>query len=355
MSKNQAREQYIIYIKKHKILGKRKQFDMLIDDNGDCWIYNIDLTDTDKTEVTIKIPSFVQGFISYDSIDITPNGLGEYDIKIKDNKFTGINNKTDKEQLEIFRSDILQGEQGLNSGIDRLIIDGGNIPLIGSMQGLFAYQRIKNIEFKDFNASGIDSLEGCFKHSIIEQISFNGAKFDSLKSIKGMCENCYKLKYADLSLLNLTKIEDMSKAFLNNESLEVVILPEIELRHKTNLSKTFYNCRRLKEINLENIKTVEAGQSLYDTFKNCTSLEMLYFKNINFKLVENRKTAIEGCVNVHTIDLSSMTEQEVRESIANWDNGMRIQTDKLQRIIVKKGDGTSETIEITRTTEITWV
>ena len=74
-----------------------------------------------------------------------------------------------------------------------------------------------------------------------------------------MCENCYKLKYADLSLLNLTKIEDMSKAFLNNDSLEVVILPEIKLRHKTKLSKTFYNCKSLKEINLENIKTVEAG------------------------------------------------------------------------------------------------
>lgn len=348
MSNNQAREQYIRYIKKHKILGKRKQFDMLIDDNGDCWIYNINLTDTDKTEVTIKIPSFVQGFISYDSIDITPNFLGGYDIKINDDKFTGINNKTDKEQLEILMSQLPQGEKSLNSRIERLIIDGGNIPLSGSMNGLFAWQRIKSIEFKDFNAVEIESLEDCFKHSSIEQLSFNGAKFDSLKSIKGMCENCYKLKYADLSLLNLDKIEDMSKAFLNNDSLEVVILPEIKLRHKTNLSTTFYNCKSLKEINLENIKTIEAGQILYGTFKNCVSLEILCFRNINFKLVENRRTAIEGCVNVHTIDLSSMTEQEVSESIVNWDHGMLINTDKLQKIIIKSSDGSGRAIEITR-------
>lgn len=51
---------------------------------------------------------------------------------------------------------------------------------------------------------------------------------------------------------------------------------------------------------------------------------------------------------MHTIDLSSMTEQEVSESIVNWDNGMLINTDKLQKIIIKSSDGSDRAVEITR-------
>lgn len=115
-------------------------------------------------------------------------------------------------------------------------------------------------------------LSGFFKDfENVERIDFgNTAIISEVSTMKSMFENCYNLKYVDLSNSDFTKAKDLSRMFYGCSSLKYVILPTSINTRIINIDSMFEGCSSLtsifvKQFDLSNVPGV-------DVFKGCTSL-----------------------------------------------------------------------------------
>ena len=334
------------------MLGKQPPLKMFLDDDGYCWVYEVDLQDIKAAEYILKIPEFVQGFVPVYSMDQYKDSNGEQYIEIVAKHIRKIKLQKDSNKVKEIIQRAMFGGIGRRANSDaqigKLIIEGQNIPLEGMMHCSFYGLNVNHIEFKDFDARKIVNIEGMFFDCKAETIDFSGATFGKLENTCQTFYYCKNLKEIDISQFNMENIENMFQMFTGANSLRKIVLPKIKIRDKTNMDEAFSECESLTDINIDNIQTVEYGQSLDGTFSGCKSLNYLDFRNIDFQKVRSITKMLEGCTNLHTLDLSSMTEDGIVKHLIN--RGMGFLAKNLKEIIVRKEVGSDETIDFSGAT-----
>ena len=161
----------------------------------------------------------------------------------------------------------------------------------------------------------IDNLSSSY---MPRQISFAGYEgeelddelsklsFDNITSMKYMFYNCQKLKRVDLSNFSLPSINNIGYMFYNCTSLVYANLKSLNTSNVTTLAYLFNQCTSLEEIDLSNFDT-----------SNVTSMERVFF----------------GCSNLKRINLSSWNTIKVTSMTYMFAN-----CSKLERLDIRNFD-----------------
>lgn len=279
------KEQYIQYISKHKLTGKAVPFTVAFDNNGDCWVVQLDNLQKVETDTngnyTLNIPSFIKGFMPVDYIFSHGQEPGRVYLNVIDDQFQNLIPKHDTQETienlaeiqkqlsaERMRSIHVSNQFIRCRHIKNLIINGNGIQLKGNLKGIFSNLGCETIRFIEFNASQIECFKGMFSNGLFTEIDLSGFIQSKVNNINTMFRKCENLKRLDMRNLIIQPLEIMSWTFYGCTQLEELMLPKIRFTSNALLPFTFAGCKNLEKVNLENLKT-DAQTELRDTFAMC--------------------------------------------------------------------------------------
>ena len=122
-----------------------------------------------------------------------------------------------------------------------------------------------------------------------------------LTTCVGMFANNTKLTNIDLSLLDLSNVDNISNMFYDCNNLESISFPE---DNKISiLGNTFNSCSSLKHIDLSNIKL--PIKNTYGLFKGCHNLQDIDVSMLNTINIQDMSNMFAWCLSLKTLDLSN--------------------------------------------------
>lgn len=123
-------------------------------------------------------------------------------------------------------------------------------------------------------------------------------------SMSCMFYNCSKLKEINLNNFDTSKVQYAIYMFYNCSSLTNINLQSFDTSNMTEISGMFCGCKNLTEINICNFDTSKCN-NMFDMFGNCTNLRKINLSSFNTTNVTNMWHMFYGCKNLSTLDLSN--------------------------------------------------
>ena len=171
-----------------------------------------------------------------------------------------------------------------------------------------------------FNTNNVTKMDlmfcGCQR---ITDIKFSSSfKTNNVTTMKSMFKECYQLKNIDLKYFTTEKLTVMGYMFEECTNLESISFnEEFKTYSVTNMVHLFYNCEKLKKINLLSFNT-ENVIFFNNMFDNCESLENLDISS--FKIDKNKSQISNMFDNLKIIDKIKVNQNSIdyfKESFQN--------------------------------------
>ena len=207
------------------------------------------------------------------------------------------------------------------SGTARWMIDasGGLViaPLEGEESGELENWRLPGRAPWHDNSSLITSakIEGAIAISTAEYMFYGCSKLSSLdlsgldtsnvEYMSRMFCGCSSLASLDLSGLDASKVTDMSSMFCNCSSLKSLDLSPLDTSNAWNMSSMFYGCSSLASLDLSSFDTSGATK-MSSMFYYCSSLKSLDLSAFDTSRVADMSSMFCGCSSLQSLDLSGL-------------------------------------------------
>lgn len=215
-------------------------------------------------------------------------------------------------------------------------VDCSNWNLTGATGGKYFFNNLyyaKKIDLSHLNDTKFDNLLAIFADCscLTEIIGLNELGTNKITSLDTAFRGCTMLKEINISNWSMDNAT-LNQAFYNCNSLETLKLPDLSATKTSNLSLTFANCTRLKELDLSTMDNSGITNSNYfnNTFSGDRSLETL--KVSNFKIGAGNMfvncIALKNIVGsvVITVAISFNSSPLTRESALVLINGLTDRT-----------------------------
>ena len=166
----------------------------------------------------------------------------------------------------------------------------------------------------------VATLQGLFENNenlISASIIHNYPHYDDFNKLENTFAGAKKLVSANISKINVGKLETVENLFKDCHSLKTVVFPKyFNILRKFN--GMFQNCYSLTSIDFSNIILPESSQIyMNNAFENCTNLKYISFENSNFRLV-NVASMFRGCSSLTSLNISNFIFQGVRHNRVNY-------------------------------------
>ena len=142
--------------------------------------------------------------------------------------------------------------------------------------------------------------------SIIELI-WNNPLSNCHAMFKGM-SHILEINFTDF---DTSKVIDMSKMFMNCESLENLDLSSFDTSNVEDMSYMFSRCDSLKNIEISNFKTSKV-KNMEGMFEFCDDLKYIDIDNFDTSSVINMDYMFRFCSNMKQIDISKFNTKNVK-------------------------------------------
>ncbi|MBO5612945.1 MAG: BspA family leucine-rich repeat surface protein [Prevotella sp.] len=117
----------------------------------------------------------------------------------------------------------------------------------------------------------------------------------------------------DSSFYEFKKLSSTEKWFMDmTELVSIQGLEYIDTKPVMSMSRMFYNCRSLTNLNLSTFDTQNV-MDMSEMFYGCTNLTSLNLNDFDTKNVTDMSFMFDGCSNLRTLDLSSFNTQNVTD------------------------------------------
>ncbi len=170
---------------------------------------------------------------------------------------------------------------------------------------------IKNVHKLDLDKIGVSDCSLLFnQQKKLETV--NNLKISDLDNADLMFNNCFKLKYIDLSNVFTTDSPLIAQMFYNCQSLISVDLSNFDTHNSYGpMSELFYNCKSLVSVDLSSLDTW-CINDMSGMFCGCESLTSLDLSNFDTRRVENMAGMFELCKSLTSLDLSNFDTSKVK-------------------------------------------
>ena len=172
-------------------------------------------------------------------------------------------------------------------------------------------ENLTSLDLSHFNTSNVTTMTfmfyNCNKLTTLDLSSFDTSKVNYMKNVFQSCSNltslnvssfntsnvstmyqmfayCSNLTSLDVSNFNTDKVTDMYGMFQGCKNLTELDLSSFNTSNATSMQSIFSGCSKLTtiigELDASNLTNGFYSSSYYASFKECTSLESVYLKNI---------------------------------------------------------------------------
>lgn len=190
-----------------------------------------------------------------------------------------------------------------------------------------------------------DLYKSFYNFTDLIDINFSGFSADLVKSMHSMCEGDLLLEEFNHDYCSFDNIEDISYAFKNCSSLQLLHFSSISKKLKDarsmcenctsltntalifyenveNMNSLFKNCTSLVSCDLDAasktpIQVFKRLKDVESLFENCTSLKSLDLRSVNFSTIENIHKMFYGCSQLETIYANQQLEINLNKAKAN--------------------------------------
>ena len=139
----------------------------------------------------------------------------------------------------------------------------------------------------------------------------------NLQKVRGN-SNCYSLFYScskiniiDISNFDTSQVTNMGNLFSGCSALTKIYgLNKIDTGNTYRLSYMFYNCSKLKSLDLSNFNTIKV-KSMHGMFAICSSLKSLDLSNFNTCMVTDMGEMFDQCTNLKSLDIADINTSKV--------------------------------------------
>ena len=226
-----------------------------------------------------------------------------------------------------------------NSAVNKLIIDGENVPVKNEYQFPKNGNHTVYIKFIKSTYEIISTPNYFFNENkkLISAVFSDFDEYISEISFKGMFRECTNLISVDLSkislnlnsefysmfsgCINLTHVDfnfkkfvlarnTLSEMFLNCTLLTSLDLSKLNVSKVTSFSNMFTGCKSLRKINLNSFK-LDSVNSIASMFKNCVSLEYLDLSSFKPYKLTNMDSLFYNCNSLTSIKLDNFFTSKV--------------------------------------------
>ena len=214
----------------------------------------------------------------------------------------------------------VEGWQGLDSGHSAMIgiqADSPNKPL--------QYAVIDNGKMTLYydsqmtNRSGVEKWAD-YKAKVTECVIDSSFADLKLNTLQAMFESFVQMKsIKGLKYLNTVNVKDMSRMFYNCRSLKELDLNELKTDNVTNIAAMFYNCTGLTTLNLSGLNTSNVT-NMSQLFGECTGLTSLNLRGFNTERVKDMNCMFYKCRSLKELDLSGLKTDNVTNMAAMFYN-----------------------------------
>ena len=135
--------------------------------------------------------------------------------------------------------------------------------------------------------SKLDSLSRMFDGNInLESVSFTEIfNTENIIKMDNMFRNCKSLIEVDISKFNTKNVKQMDFMFFGCNSLISLDLSNFNNENLVNMNRMFFHCSSLQSINLKNFTTTKVEDMSY-VFADCNNIRTLDLSSINTKNVK---------------------------------------------------------------------
>ena len=203
-------------------------------------------------------------------------------------------------------------------GLQELILDGVDTSNVTSMAKMFSFNNFTWLDLSSFDTSNVTNMfqmfMGCSKLEELNMSWWDFTHYSWGDSYGSIGSHLYaRWSDAPIKKLNLTNVKfwkSLSWAFANSNYLEEIILDWVDTSNVTDMTRTFYWCPKLTELDLSsfdtsNVKTMEW------MFMDSYNLKNLDLSNFNTSKVKDTSYMFFNCSGLETLDLSNWDTSSV--------------------------------------------
>ena len=131
-----------------------------------------------------------------------------------------------------------------------------------------------------------------------------------LTSTNSMFYNCVKLRYVNLRNLDTSQVTSMRAMFEGCNNLQSLDLSNLNTSQVTDMRSMFDSCKSLTSLDLSKFDTSKVD-SMSDIFSNCKSLTSLDLSNFDTSKVTIMSSMFDGCESLTSLDVSNFNTSNV--------------------------------------------
>ena len=173
------------------------------------------------------------------------------------------------------------------------------------MPGMFyGCRSLVSFDFSNFDTSMVGNMASLFFNcENLEYINFTNFKTQNAGDLRWMFYNCKKLKSLDFSNFDLSNAKKMSKMFYGCENLESINFNyNSNLKLINDIDSLFFDCKKLKFLDLSFIN-ISSITNLDSMFCDCESLQYLNLKNIATSDTLTMNLTFAGCKSLKYLNI----------------------------------------------------
>ena len=174
------------------------------------------------------------------------------------------------------------------------------------------------LDLSNWNTEKLTSMHDTFSScKSLKKLNLTGWKTPKLVNMYMTFRNCSSLISLDLSSFDTSNVTTMDMLFSSCSSLQSLNLSNWNTEKVANMYSMFSDCTSLTSLDLTsfNVKSITSGNIF--SFDNCTALKTVKFgKNLNFSGVTTMTKMFYNCSSLEELDLSMFDTSSVT-SLAN--------------------------------------
>ena len=168
------------------------------------------------------------------------------------------------------------------------------------------------------------------KTHIIDLTMLNVSLIDDMSKL--FLDKCMGVTTIDISNWDVSNVKDMSDMFWGCKSLQVLNVSNWNVSNVTNMSNMFWGCKSLQTLNVSNWD-VSNVKIMKNMFHSCELLQTIDVSNWDVSNVQNMGSMFNNCSSLETLNVSKWNVSNVKDmsymfyeckklqtlNVSNWD------------------------------------
>lgn len=209
--------------------------------------------------------------------------------------------------------------QSLNSlfyvcqSLQSLDLSSWDVSNVSDMAFMFGFcEALSSLNISGWNTANVVNMNGTFSHLAVTSFDVSSLNTSKVTNMSMMFYDCTKLKTLNLTNFDTSNVTTMNEMFKYSKALTIIKVSSFNTSKVTDMAGMFSGCESLTGINLTNFDTANVTD-MNHMFAWCESLTSLNVSNFNTAKVTNMDSMFYYLKKVTSLDITNFRTSNVTD------------------------------------------